>query len=161
MERRDEPAHARPHLRRSCADRAAVLPCRRPQHPDHAGAAPWRDRDDPFALHAGRDARRDRARPPDLDGAGARDHPGGDRASRLGHDRSVLAEGGFDRIDHRAAASDRSLRRARRAGAAGLWLDRNLSDRGLYPARRRSFARRLDRPSRPVLRGDHHRRRRQ
>ena len=39
VERRDEPAHARPHLGRSCADRAAVLPCRRPQHPDHAGAA--------------------------------------------------------------------------------------------------------------------------
>ena len=39
VERGDEPAHARPHLRRSCAHRAAVLPCRRPQHPDHAGAA--------------------------------------------------------------------------------------------------------------------------
>ena len=63
-------------------------------------------------------------------------------------------QGGFDRIDHRAAASDRSLRRARRAGASGLRLDRNLSGRGLYPPRRRSVARRLDRPARPVLRGD-------
>ena len=34
-------------------------------------------------------------------------------------------------------------------------------DRGLYPAWRRSFARRLDRPARPVLRGDRDRRRRQ
>ena len=39
VERGDEPAHARPDLGRSRADRAAVLPCRRPQHPDHAGAA--------------------------------------------------------------------------------------------------------------------------
>ena len=39
VERRDEPAHARPHLRRSRADRAALLSRRRPQHPDHAGAA--------------------------------------------------------------------------------------------------------------------------
>ena len=54
VERRDEPAHARPHLGRSCADRAAVLPCRRPQHPDHAGAASRRHRDHPCALHAGR-----------------------------------------------------------------------------------------------------------
>ena len=69
-------------------------------------------------------------------------------------------EGDLDRIDHRAAASDRALRRARGAGAAGLRLDRNLSDRGLYAARRRSLARRLNRPSRPVLRGNHHRRRR-
>ena len=39
VERRDEPAHARPYLGRSRADGAAVLPCRRPQYPDHAGAA--------------------------------------------------------------------------------------------------------------------------
>ena len=39
VERGDEPAHARSHLGRSRADRAAVLPRRRPQHPDHAGAA--------------------------------------------------------------------------------------------------------------------------
>ena len=45
------------------------------------------------------DARDHRARPADADGAGAGDHPGGDRASRLGHDRSFLAEGGLDRID--------------------------------------------------------------
>jgi len=42
VERRDEPAHARPQFGRSCADRAAVLSCRRPQHPDtpalHFGA---------------------------------------------------------------------------------------------------------------------------
>ncbi len=85
VERRDEPAHARPHLGRSRADRAAVLPRRRPQHPDHAGAAARRDRDDPSALHAGRDARGDRARPSDPDRAGAGDHPGGDRSSRLGN----------------------------------------------------------------------------
>ena len=59
VERGDEPAHARPHLGRSCADRAAVLPCRRPQHPDHAGAASWRHRDDPF-----RASRRRRRSPP-------------------------------------------------------------------------------------------------
>ena len=98
---------------------------------------------------------------PTLDGAGAGDHPGGDRPSRLGVDRPVLAEGDLDRIDHRAAASDRPLYRARGAGASGLWLDRNLPDRGLYPARRRSLARRLDRPARPVLRGGDSRRRRQ
>jgi len=61
--------------------------------------------------------------PPDLDGAGARHHSGGERPSRLGHDRSVLAESGLDRIDHRAAASGRPLCRARGAGAAGLWFD--------------------------------------
>ena len=59
------------------------------------------------ALHAGADACRHRARAADPDGAGAGDHPGGDRASRLGRGRPVLAEGGLDRIDHRAAASDR------------------------------------------------------
>ena len=80
------------------------------------------------------------------------EHPG------LGRHRSVLAEGDLDRIDHRAAASDRAFCHARGAGAAGLWLDRNLPDRGLYTARRRSLARRLDRPARPVLRGHHHRR---
>jgi fatty-acyl-CoA synthase len=37
-----------------------------------------------------------------------------------------------DRINYRAAASDRASGRARRAGAAGLWLDRNLPGRGLY-----------------------------
>ena len=78
VERRDEPAHARHDLGRSRADRAAVLPCRRAEHPDHAGAAARRHRDDPSALHAGRHARRDRARPADADGAGAGDHPGGD-----------------------------------------------------------------------------------
>ena len=41
---------------RSRADRAAVLSCRRAQHPDHAGAASRRDGDDPFPLHAGRGA---------------------------------------------------------------------------------------------------------
>ena len=76
------------------------------------------------------------------------------------YDRSLLAEGDLDRIDHRAAAPDRAHCRARRAGAAGLWLDRNLPGRDLYPARRRSLARGLDRPARPVLRGRRDRRRR-
>ena len=61
------------HLQRSCTYRAALLSCRRPQHPDHAGAAPRRNRDDPFALHAGCSARSNRARSSDLDGAGAGD----------------------------------------------------------------------------------------
>ena len=43
-----------------------------------------RHRDHPSTLHAGYDTRRIRARPPHPDGAGAGDHPGGDRASRPG-----------------------------------------------------------------------------
>ena len=42
---------------RSRPDRAAFLSRRRTQHSDHAGAAPWRHRDDPSAIYAGRDAR--------------------------------------------------------------------------------------------------------
>ena len=41
------------------------------------------------ALRAGRDARRDRARPADADRAGAGHHPGRDRASALGGDRPL------------------------------------------------------------------------
>ena len=152
VERDDEPAHARPLLGRSCPDRAAVLPCRRPQHPDHAGAASRRHRDHPFPLHAGGRARHHRPRPPDLDGAGAGDDPGHERPSGLGAHRSVLAARGIDRIDHRAAASDPTPGRARRARAPGLRLDRNLPGCGLHPPRRRSVACRFDRPARPVLR---------
>ena len=55
-QRGDEPAPARHDRRRPCADGAADLPCRRPQHPDHAGAATGRDRDAARALCAGADA---------------------------------------------------------------------------------------------------------
>ncbi len=79
------------------------------------------------------------------------------RSSRMGHDRSVVAESGLHRLADRAAASDRAHHRARRAGAAGLWLDRNLPGRDLYAPRRRSLAQRLDRPARPVLRGESYR----
>ena len=45
----------------------------------------------PRALHAGHRARRHRARAADPDRAGAGDHPGRERASRLGDDRSLVA----------------------------------------------------------------------
>ena len=70
--------------RRSCAHRAAAVPCRRAQHPDHAGAAAGRHRHSARALRTGRDAGGHRARPADADRAGAGHHPGHDRASALG-----------------------------------------------------------------------------
>ncbi len=56
VERCDEPAHARPDLRRSYSDRAALLPCRGSQHPDHAGIAPRRDRHHSRSLRSRHDA---------------------------------------------------------------------------------------------------------
>ena len=56
---------------------------------------------------------------------------------RWADDRSDLACARSPPARPGAAASDRALHGARRAGAAGLWLDRDLSDRGLYPPRRR------------------------
>ena len=56
LERRDEPAHARHDGGGSCADRAAAVPCRRAEHPDHARAAARRDRD--AASRASRPTRR-------------------------------------------------------------------------------------------------------
>ena len=47
VERRHEPAHARHHRGRPCAHRAAHVPRRRAQYPDHACAAARRDGDDP------------------------------------------------------------------------------------------------------------------
>ncbi len=93
LERRHEPAHAQHDVRRSRADGAAVLPCRRPQHPDHAGAAAWRDRHDPRPLHAGYGARGHRTGKTDPDRDGAGNHPGRERASRLDNGRSLVAEG--------------------------------------------------------------------
>ncbi|MGY4378047.1 acyl-CoA synthetase (AMP-forming)/AMP-acid ligase II [Bradyrhizobium sp. i1.3.6] len=68
--------------------------------------------------------------------------------------RSLVAQGRLDRLDHRATAPDRSLRGARCSGASGLWFDGNLPHRNLHPAWRRSFARGIDRTCRPVLRSE-------
>ena len=89
---------------------------------------------------------------PTLDRAGARHDAGGDRASALGRDRHHLPARAHHRLDAGAARPGRCLHGARRAGAAGLRLDRDLPDRGLHARRRRS-ARRLDRPARPRVRG--------
>ncbi len=56
------------------------------------------------------------------------------------------------RLDAGAAGPRRCLHGARRSGAAGLRLDRDLPGRGLY-ARGRRPARGLDRPARPRVRG--------
>ena len=88
--------------------RAAAVPRRRAQYPDHAGAAARRDRD--ACIRASRRTRRSprsRADRPTLDGAGAGDHAGADRASALGGDRPVLAARGHHRLDAGAAAADR------------------------------------------------------
>ena len=84
--------------------------------------------------------------------AGARHHAGRDRASVLGRDRHHLPARAHHRLDASAAGPRRCLHGARRAGAAGLRLDRDLSGRGLHARGRRS-ARGLDRPARPRVRG--------
>ena len=56
---------------------------------------------------------------------------------RWADDRSRQPARGHHRLDAGAAAAGRCVHRARRAGAAGLWLDRDLPDRGLYARRRR------------------------
>ena len=93
--------------RRPRADRAAAVPCRRAQHPDHAGAAAGRDRHAACPLCAGRDAGGDRARAADAARAGARDHPGADRASALGDDGSRQPARGDHRLDAGAATPGR------------------------------------------------------
>ncbi|MHC2629141.1 acyl-CoA synthetase (AMP-forming)/AMP-acid ligase II [Bradyrhizobium liaoningense] len=75
----------------------------------------------------------------------------GERASRLGERRSFVTQGRRNRLDHRASTTDRAFCRARCPGASGLRLDRDLPDRNLHEARRRSFARGIDWPCRPVL----------
>ena len=91
VERGHEPAHARHDRRGSYPHRAADVPRRRAEHPDHAGAAAGRHRHPACPLRARGDAGRDRARPADADGAGAGHHPGHDRASALGGDAGSTA----------------------------------------------------------------------
>ena len=76
VERRDEPPHARHDGGRSHPHRAAALPCRGLEHPDHAGAAYRRHRHHSCALCARRHAQRHRAGQADARRAGAGDHPG-------------------------------------------------------------------------------------
>ena len=126
LERRDErSAHAWPHLGRPRTHRAAFLPRRRPQHSDHAGAAPRRHGDDPSALHPGRDAaRRSRANRPTLTVLvpaiiqAVTDHP--DWATTDLSSLKAVSTGSTIVPPH----PDRTLRRARGAGAAGLRFDR-------------------------------------
>ena len=148
--------------RRSRADRAAAVPRRRAQHPDHAGAAARRHRHDPSALRARCDARtRSREDRPTLTVLvpatiqALIEHP-----RWAATDLSTPARG-HHRLDPGAAAADRRLHRARRAGAAGLRLDRDLPDRGLYP-RSAAICRACGSTGLPglVLRGARRRRRR-
>ena len=100
----------------------------------------------------------DRKRQAVADGAGAGDHPGLHRASGLGLDRSLIPARAHHRLDPGAGAADRGGGGARRAGAAGLWLDRDLSGRGLQPHRRRSVAQDIDGIAGAVVRGARRRR---
>ena len=76
----------------------------------------------------------------------------------MGADRPVQPARDHHRIDARAAGPGRCGRGARRAGAAGLWRDRDQPDRDLHPPRRRSVAAGIDRPARTAVRGAHGRR---
>ena len=117
-----------------------------------------RDRHAACPFRARCDACRRSRGPADADRAGAGDDPGLIAASALGPRPTSQLARADDRLDAGAGAADRSDGGARRAGAAGLWLDRNLSGRGLQPVRRRSLAQGFDRVAGPVVRGPRRRR---
>jgi len=149
VERRDE-QHMTAYFQRSLLTVLPFFHVGGLKHPDHAGAAARCDRDDPSALHAGRNACRHLADHPTLNSAGTRDHSGVTEHPELGFNRSVLAKAIstgstivpphlIDRFVARGVRCFRSTARPKPVR------------RRLYAPRRRSFAGWLDRPARPVL----------